>query len=374
MKSLKPDILGETARRIDLKPYPGVRQFVVQHLYPDTLRLLLLLHRYVPIDCVIGIGYSGQPEVVRALADAKIRVITPDYDSLEQTVATELRETLVRCRQRGDELVLHEVGGYSIKVLHEQLADQIDLVAGAIEVTKQGVWVAESLSELKIPQVNCAQTRLKQVEGKMVGEAVVAAFDTIARELGIALTGRRGFLLGYGWVGAGGADALRRRGVQVSVFDTDAVKRVQAAVDGFQVAHTGVDHAEPDFALGMSGVRSIDRSLLAALPDQCFLISGASKNHEIDLAALNELTRATEPVHTHVVAHRLNDGRTLYLVNQGYPVNFTGSSVPDEIVEFLFAELIMLVPQLLDRRPPPGIYPLDHDMESVAAEIWLALR
>jgi len=56
-------------------------------------------------------------------------------------------------------------------------------------------------------------------------------------------------------------------------------------------------------------------------------------------------------LHQYVSQCTLHDGRQLYLVNDGYPVNFTGASVPDEIVEILFAELIMLVPHLLDRTP-----------------------
>jgi len=55
MSDFLPDFLGETARRIKLGIYSDQKQFVVQHLYPDTLRLLLLLHKHVAIDCVIGI-------------------------------------------------------------------------------------------------------------------------------------------------------------------------------------------------------------------------------------------------------------------------------------------------------------------------------
>lgn len=372
--TLLPDMLGETARKIQLKPYPAVRQFVVQHLYPDTLRLLLLLHRFVRIECVVGIGYSGQPAVVESLRQAGIRVVTPAYDDLEETIVEELGTVLGDCRGAGTELLVHEVGGYTVKALHNHFADQLDLVVGAIEVTKQGVWVAESLPELRIPQANCAQTRLKQVEGKMVGESVVAALDTILRELGFAITGRRALLLGYGWVGKGAAEALRVRGMQVSVGDTDAVKVVNAVVDGFQASRQTSDHSDPAVVVGASGFQSIDRALIQSLPDRCFLVSGASKDHEIDLATLREMTCRTESIHEHVVAHALNDGRTLYLVNRGYPVNFTGSSVPDEIVEFLFAELIMLVRELLDTRPPPGFYPLTEDLESVVAELWLDLR
>jgi len=369
-----PDFLGATASRINLRHYPQVRQLVVQHLYPDTLRLLLLLHRHVPIDCIVGISYSGNSDVVRSLQEAGIRVVTPDFAELAQTIEAELGKSLQSCQESNTRLMIHEVGGYAIRALHERYQDKIDRVIGAIEVTKQGVWVAQSLPELLIPQLNCAQTRLKQIEGKMVGEAVVVALDNILRELGYAVVGRPAVVTGYGWVGKGAAHSLRQRGVQVTVFDTDIIKSVDGVTDGFAIARTVDDITDPAIVLGVSGKQSITAGLLEQLPDKCFLVSGASKDHEIDLPYLASISTHHEPLHRYVDTYFLRDGRRLYLVNKGFPVNFTGSSVPDEIVEFLFAELIMLVPELLDKQPLPGIYPLSEKMEALAATIWLDLR
>jgi len=384
--ALHPDFLGETARRIGLQRYEGVRQFVVQHLYPDTARLLLLLHEHVPIADVVSIGYSGDPDVVRTLRAHGITVHLPAArEDLDEVVAGAFGACLERCAAQGHRLIIHEVGGYTIRALHERFADRISRVIGAIEVTKQGVWVAQSLPELRVPQLNCAQTRLKRIEGGQVGEAVVAALDTILREIGFALVGREALVCGYGWVGRGVAHSLSRRGMRVSVADTDPVACVEATVDGFGLYRPGeididVGTAEdgPDavrIVIGASGRTSIDAALLDRLPDRCFLVSGASKDHEIDLRHLALI--ATGPplaVHEHIDAWPVNGARTLYLVNRGYPVNFTGASVPDEIVEFLFAELVMLVQELLERTPPPGIHPLAPEREAIAAGIWLDLR
>ena len=355
-----------------------MRQFVVQHLYPDTLRLLLLLHQHVKIDCVIGIGYSGKESVVEQLKNAGINVLTPDYEDLEDSVRTELGNSLARCRDNNNRLILHEVGGYAIKCLHEDYSDYLDVVPGAIEVTKQGVWMAQSLDSLKIPQLNCAETRLKEIEGQMVGESVVASLDTIVRDLGLAISGREVLLLGYGWVGKGAALSLDKRGARLTVKDTDNIKAVNAVVDGYAIIRNNVDYSDigctPKIVVGMSGRRSITRDLIDHLPDKCFLVSGSSKNHEIDLDYLQSITLNSIEIHQHVQACQLTDGRCVYLVNKGYPVNFTGSSVPDEIVEFLFSELIMLVQELLDGSYNAGTYPLAPELEDIAAQIWLDLR
>ena len=95
-----PDFLGEMCRRLQLKAYPDTRQFVVQHLFPDTIRLLRKLNQYVPIDTVIGISYSGNAAAVDELRAMGIRVLTPAYADLADVVATELKECIDRCSQQ----------------------------------------------------------------------------------------------------------------------------------------------------------------------------------------------------------------------------------------------------------------------------------
>ena len=79
----------------------------------------------------------------------------------------------------------------------------------AVEITKQGVWAARRLPDLAIPQLNCAETRLKELEGPLVGDAVVHALDLILRDVGYALWGRTALVLGHGWVGRGVCQSLR---------------------------------------------------------------------------------------------------------------------------------------------------------------------
>lgn len=369
-----PDYLGEVAKRLNLKPYPNTRQFVVQHLFPDTVRLLKLLHNYVPIDIVIGISYSGNAESVEQLKALGIEVHTPDYKDLTRSIQRHLHASIERAKKRGEKLLIHEVGGFAIKALHEPIYIGEDVVIGAIEITKQGVWVAEQLDNLRIPQFNVAQTRLKEIEGKLVGEAVVAALDTILRELGYAFVGRSALVCGYGWVGRGVARSLRHKGMGVSVKDTDPVRLVDACVDGFLPERANSINTAPQIIIGATGSRSIGQLLIDQLPDRCILASAASKDHEIDLEYLNKMSASTQIIHPHVTAYQLKDNRVVYLVNDGFPVNFTGASVPDEIVEFLFAEVLMLIPPVLANDKAPGIYTLAAEQESLPANVWLDLR
>ena len=369
-----PDFLGEICRRIGLSAYPDTQQFVVQHLLPDTVRLLKILHRYVPIDTVIGISYSGNKESIKQLQDLGIRVLTPEYSELVSVVSSELANCIERCEQSKLRLVIHEVGGIAIKALHQSDFPEQNVVVGVLEITKQGVWEAQSIDTLKVPQLNVAETRIKSVEGKQVGEAIVAALDNILRDLGYSTVGRSALVLGYGWVGSGVARSLKNRGLSVSVKDVDSVRMVEAAVDGFTPLPRPISQTQAAIVVGATGKKSIDEAFLAAIPDRCFIVSGSSKNHEIDLMHLDQQTLESTQIHKLVRKCTLKSGKRVYLVNEGYPVNFTGASVPDEIVDLLFAELIMLVPRLLEDNLPPGIYTLPSDEESLPADVWLEMR
>lgn len=373
MAELHPDFLGEVARRAGLTPHVGYRQLVVQHLYPDTLRLLLTSHRYVPIDVVIGIGYSGRPEVVAALRDAGIRVLTPPFDEIDAVVRRELGDSLARARRDGVKLILHEVGGYAITSLHRDHLSEVAHVRGAVEITKQGVWAARRLPELRIPQLNCAETRLKELEGPMVGEAVVHSIDHILRDLGRALAGRTAVVLGYGWVGRGVCRSLRAANAIVAAHDTDVIRRVAAKLEGFSLLDELGSLRNVSLVVGAAGARSIGPELLDRLPDGVFLASGSSKDIEIDVAHLRAAASRIEPVHAHVEAFQL-PGRTVYLMNRGYPVNFTGASVPDEVVEFLLAEALLLLDRVIREPHPPGTFPLPPELEEIPAQVWLDLR
>ena len=332
------------------------------------------MHRYVPIDTVIGISYSGNLQSIEELRRMGIRVLTPSHEQLVNCVSSELIACIDRCRQHNEQLIIHEVGGIALKALHLPEYIGAQTVIGALEITKQGVWVAEQLPELKVPQFNVAQTRIKEIEGKQVGEAVVAALDNILRDLGYATVGRSALVIGYGWVGKGVAKSLQNRGMHVSVKDVDMVSLVEAAVDGHHALLDQTLERPPAIVIGASGRKSIDNTLLAHLPDRCFLVSASSKDHEIDLPGLAYQTVESVQLHPHVRQCNLRSGKRLYLVNEGYPVNFTAASVPDEIVEMLFAELLMLIPRLLDEPVAPGIHTLPAAAESLPARLWLEMR
>ena len=67
-------------------------------------------------------------------------------------------------------------------------------------------------------------------ESPAIGESVVFHTELELKELGVQPTKKEACIVGYGAVGKATADALRRRGFQVWVHDTDpaALARAQS--------------------------------------------------------------------------------------------------------------------------------------------------
>ena len=69
-------------------------------------------------------------------------------------------------------------------------------------------------------------------------------------------------------------------------------------------------------------------------------------------------------------------GRRILLVNDGFPVNFIpgSQSVPDEIVEMILGELMILLRALAGEDFAPGLHRITPEQEAVCARLWLEMR
>ena len=66
--------------------------------------------------------------------------------------------------------------------------------------------------------------------------------DGINRATDILIGGKVAVVCGYGDVGKGCADSLRGQGARVIITEIDPICALQAAMDGYQVAHTRRRH------------------------------------------------------------------------------------------------------------------------------------
>jgi len=362
------------------------RYLMVAHLFDDTMRMLDALAPVTTWDAIIGVPYSSnRPGVAERWAGrfgAAVH-IPPNLAELERLLVEQLARSLSLCRRNGQRLIVQEVGGFVTPLLGTYFSDQLHLVKGVVEITKQGVWRAADLAP-DFPVLHCADSEMKRFEAQRCGETVARCLDGLARGLGLSLAGRRAAVIGAGWIGSGVARGLARLDMIPALIDHDPLKVVEARLNGF-AAHVGAASASAalsgaQLVVGATGRPSITAAALERLPHDAIVASASSRQLEIDVAWLRRhpVARIGEGVEAFRLPCTARPGgeKRLLLVNDGFPANFLpgSGSVADEIVETILGELIVLMRALADRDFAPGIHRITPEQEGLCARLWLEMR
>lgn len=377
----RADYLPALVQRLDLARSEQHRYLMVAHLFDDTMRMIDALAGIMDFDAIVGVPYSSGSDATRLKWQSRYgdRVQCPKTEAeFRQTLGNILQKTLLACRNSGQKLVIQEVGGYVVELLHERFQDQLDLVEGVVEITKQGVWRADQLP-LRIPVLHCADSELKRLEAARCGETIARCLDGLMRDLGNTLAGRHATVFGAGWIGFGVAKALRRLDVQPVLVDVNPLKVAEARLSGFDASLSPGDLDRADLVVGATGRLSVTADVLCRLRSGCLVASASSRRIEIDVAHL-EAAPAYD-IHPSIRAYHFADGpggqdRQVCLVNDGYPANFIpgSGSVADEIVELILGELIVLMADLTTYTYEPGIHRLDSEGEAACTQLWIEQR
>lgn len=345
---------------------PGL--LIIQHILLDTETFLrLLLERGWRVRALIGIPYSCDAAVAERLASL-IDVRVPAFDDFQRvvdlTLAGELR------RAPAEPFILQEVGGYCAALLGGGSPLDTTLCAGAIEETRRGLWRYQAQDGLKVPVLEIAGSRLKEIEAIHVGEAVARAIATDLTELGRALPGLAAGVIGFGSIGSAVARSLQARGASVACFDTSPIRRIEAAARGFRVIGRGRLLAESDLVVGATGTGAFDAGEIPLLKEGAVLASASSGRGELPVGALVGSARSCDRVGSSVTRLELSGGGTVHLIQEGFPANFRLSSLPPAIADLLFAELALCLRRLVVSPPPPGLHSLSLTEEEKVAGLW----
>src|SRR5438094_1091064 len=128
-------------------------------------------------------------------------------------------------------------GADVIGVLHSARREQLgDIIAGTEETTTGVIRLkaleAEGKLGFPIIAVNEAMTKHMFDNRYGTGQSTV---DGIIRATNVLLAGKKFVVAGYGWVGRGVASRARGMGAHVIVTEVNAMRALEASMDGFDV-------------------------------------------------------------------------------------------------------------------------------------------
>ncbi len=275
--------------------------------------------------------------------------------------------------------VLVDDGADLISLVHSKRTELLKRVQGASEETTTGVNRLRMMAAdgaLKFPVIAVNDSPAKRFFDNRFGTAE-SAFQAIMGITNTLIAGKNIVVVGYGFVGRGISSRAKGLGAIVTVVETDPIKALEAAMDGFRVAGmTKAAHAGDIFITTTGNLKVIREEHMRVMKDGAILCNAGHFNVEIDIPALRKLAVKRREVLEDVEEFQLKGGKRLYLLAEGRLVNLAGKRSlghPMEIMDMSFALQALSVEYIAKHAGElePKVYEVPADIDREVAELKL---
>lgn len=200
--------------------------------------------------------------------------------------------------------------------------------------------------------------------------------DGINRATDVLIGGKVAFVVGYGDVGKGAAEALRGQGARVIVGEVDPICALQAAMDGYQVARLEDVADQVDIVItGTGNTRVVTVDHLLALKHLAIVGNVGHFDDEIDMAALEALPGVEKvEIKPQVHEYRLPTGRSILVLSEGRLLNLgNATGHPSFVMSASFTNQVLAQIELFTRidEYPTGVYVLPKALDEKVARLHL---
>ncbi|MBI3359308.1 MAG: adenosylhomocysteinase [Nitrospirae bacterium] len=214
-------------------------------------------------------------------------------------------------------------------------------VIGGTEETTTGVIRLRSMAEkgvLKFPviSVNDADTKYLFDNRYGTGQSTI---DGIMRATNRLIAGSVFVVAGYGWCGRGVARRSAGLGASVVVTEIDPVKAIEAVMDGFRVLPMEEAASFGDFFVTLTGnTKVLRKEHFDQMKDGSIVCNSGHFNVEIDIPALEKISKQKRTVREFVDEYTLSDGRRINLLGEGRLINLASAEGhPAAVMDMSFA-------------------------------------
>ncbi|WIB12990.1 adenosylhomocysteinase [Curtobacterium sp. MCPF17_052] len=251
-------------------------------------------------------------------------------------------------------------------------------IEGVTEETTTGVHRLYELAragELRFPAINVNDSVTKSKFDNKYGIRHSLP-DGLNRATDVLIGGKVAFVVGYGDVGKGAAEALRGQGARVIVSEVDPICALQAAMDGYQVARLQDVAAQVDIVVtctGNLGVVGVDDML--ALKHLAIVANVGHFDNEIDMTGLESMPGAEKvEIKPQVHEWRLPNGRSILVLSEGRLMNLgNATGHPSFVMSNSFTNQVLAQIELHTRleQYPVGVHVLPKHLDEKVARLHL---
>jgi adenosylhomocysteinase len=224
-----------------------------------------------------------------------------------------------------------------------------NIIAGTEETTtgviRLRAMAKQGLLSYPIIAVNDADTKHLFDNRYGTGQSTI---DGIIRATNFLLAGSKFVVAGYGWCGRGLASRARGQGAEVIVTEINPTRALEAAMEGFRVMTMEEAAKIGDVFCTVTGNKNvIRREHFEVMKDGAIVSNSGHFNVEIDIPALEKMSKSKRTTRNFVEEYTLPDGREINVLGEGRLINLASAEGhPPSVMDMSFADQALSVEYL----------------------------
>jgi adenosylhomocysteinase len=251
-----------------------------------------------------------------------------------------------------------------------------DIIAGTEETTT-GVIRLRAMAksgELKYPIIAVNDALTKHMFDNRYGTGQ-STIDGVIRCTNALLAGSKFVVAGYGWCGRGLASRAKGMGADVIVTEIDPTKAIEAVMDGFRVMSMQEAAKIGDIFVTVTGNKNVlAKEHFEVMKNGAVVANSGHFNVEIDIPALEKLSKSKRATREFVDEYAMGDGRKIYLLGEGRLINLAAAEGhPASVMDMSFANQALSAEYLVKnyKSLEKKVYAVPVDLDKKVAKLKL---
>jgi adenosylhomocysteinase len=260
-------------------------------------------------------------------------------------------------------------GADLVSTIHQEKKQLIADIIGGTEETTTGVIRLRNMAKdgkLKYPIIAVNDARTKHFFDNRYGTGQ-STIDGITRATNVLWAGKKVVVCGYGWCGRGIARRAQGMGALAIVTEVEPISALEAAMDGYQVMPLLEAAKIGDIFITASGdISVIDKAHFSQMKDGAILANSGHFNVEINITALEKMSKSKRQIRAFVEEYVQADGRRIYLLGEGRLINLAAAEGhPASVMDMSFANQALGLEHLVQNKGKlkPAVYPVPDDID-----------
>ena len=360
-------------RFIKEQPFKGLKLSACVHVTKDTAALCTVMQAGGADTVLVASNpLSTQDDVAAALVKYwNIPVYGRSGESVE-----DYRNHVRIALDHNPDIIIDD-GCDIMSTIYEERPELAEHIIGSTEETTTGIIRLQALEDqgkMKAPAVGVNTSMTKHLYDNRYGTGQ-SLMDGIFRAANILLAGKTVVISGYGWCGKGCALRAKGLGANVIVCEVDALKALEAVMEGYRVMPIAEAAKIGDLFITVTGDKHVvDVQHLLSMKDGSFVGNCGHFDHEINVKGLREHAVEIKQIRPNLEEYKLDNGKSIYVIAEGRLVNLVAAEGhPASVMDMSFANQALGIEYLVKNQGklPNKLLTLPEEVDYMIANIKL---